>query len=454
MGEMMGSITSKALRELQGAIDGRVERKAPKTAQTVAGTVTGAKAGALRVLVDGAAESTPVDASACDVSVGDSVTCVISDGSMSITGNTTAPATSQKAVNATVAPIADEAARARLAADSATADAAIANAAANGAVTSLGVVEDIAGTLTWLADHGTYTLAQDTAIDPNKTYWTLDEDSGTYSAVASPTASGLAGYYELSIDETVTQYVASHLALTDSGLYLTTDGDAGRLLLSSKGVTLYGADGNAAATFGDSITFDSSHAFAIGADDAYILFSPADYTYSLTSDTEPVEGKTYYQLDDDGGYSEVESPVAGGMAGYYERFGNGASIAIGGSNVSFADTPLSERLQALENADSGLESRVAGNEKAIDGMQSLISIDTSEGSITLGGSNSVTARLDNDSLDFNTSAGTVATIGVDNGEGVMDVTRARISDSLEIGAGLWAWTPRNNGNLTLRWIGE
>ena len=406
-------ISGGARGKLHDAVSGAGESQGAVV--TLAATVLGRDSdGTAYVHIPGGVARTPLTRASMDISAGDTV-MVEFDGVHAVarenTTNPSAGVVSVSAASSKAESAATDAARARLAADSAVADAAIANAAANGAVTSLGVVEDIAGTLTWLADHGTYTLTQDTAVDPNKTYWTLDETSGTYSAVTSPTASGLSGYYELSIDETVTQYVASHLALTDSGLYLTTDGKAGKLLLSSEGVTLYGADGDAAATFGDSITFDSSHAFAIGTDDAYILFTPA-----------------------------TDSA--------------GASIAIGGSNVTFADTPLSERLQALADANSGLETRVADNEKALDGMQSLISIDTGEGSITLGGSNSVTARLDNDSLDFNTSAGTVATIGVDDGEGVMDVTRARISDSLEIGAGLWAWAPRNNGNLTLRWIGE
>lgn len=434
---------------------------------TLAATVLGRDSnGTAYVHIPGGVARTPLTRASMDIAAGDTV-MVDFDGVHAVAReNTTNPSAGVVSVSAATSK-ADaaraQAERARVAADSAVADAAIANAAAasakadadtaNGAARSaiagLSVVEDVAGTLTWLADHGTYTPTADTAIDPNKTYWTPDADTGAYSAVASPSESGLSGYYELSLDETVTQYVASHLALTDDGLHLTADGAAGRLLLSPQGVTLYGADGKTVATFGESISFADGSAFAIGTDEAYILFTPA--SYAPTTDTEPVEGKTYYQPDGEGGYSAVESPVADGMAGYRERVG--ASIAIGGSNTTFADTPLSERLQALSEADAGLESRVAGNEAAIGGMQSLISIDAEAGAITLGGPNAATARLGSDSLDFGTSAGTVATIGVDNGEGVMDVTRARIGESLEIGAGLWAWTPRGNGNLTLRWIG-
>ena len=438
---------------------------------TLAATVLGRDSnGTAYVHIPGGVARTPLTRASMDIAAGDTV-MVDFDGVHAVAReNTTNPSAGVVSVSAATSK-ADaaraQAERARVAADSAVADAAIANAAAasakadartangaaNSAIAGLSVVEDVAGTVTWLADHGTYTPTADTAIDPNKTYWTPDADTGAYSAVASPSESGLSGYYELSLDETVTQYVASHLALTDDGLHLTADGAAGRLLLSPQGVTLYGADGKTVATFGESISFADGSAFAIGTDEAYILFTPASYAYAPTTDTEPAEGKTYYQPDGEGGYAEVESPTADGMAGCYERSGDGAAIAIGGSNVAFADTPLSERLKALSEADAGLESRVAGNEAAIGGMQSLISIDAEAGAITLGGANSATARLGSDSLDFNTSAGTVATIGVDNGEGVMDVTRARIGESLEIGAGLWAWTPRGNGNLTLRWIG-
>ncbi len=412
MSEKLSARNAQKLFNAVNGIANTAAKAATPTTKTVNAKVVQIDAdGSVFVDIIGGDTGVPISSYSVPVNLDDNVIVVIDGNKAAITGNLTDKSASSSALAVTdskAESAATDAARARLAADSAVADAAIANAAANGAVTSLGVVEDIAGTLTWLADHGTYTPTQDTAVDPNKTYWRLDATYGTYSVVASPEAWALPGYYELSIDETVTQYVASHLALTDSGLYLTTDGKAGKLLLSSEGVTLYGADGNAAATFGDStVRFSDDRFFYIGNDGGYIIFDP------------------------DGANNE-------------------GRLIIGGQNIDFSDTLLDSYMMRLDNSYD----RIVSNEQAIDDMQSLISIDTGEGSITLGGSNSVTARLDNDSLDFNTSAGTVATIGVDDGEGVMDVTRARISDSLEIGAGLWAWAPRNNGNLTLRWIGE
>ena len=43
---------------------------------------------------------------------------------------------------------------------------------------------------------GTYALTEDTEVDSSKTYYT--ESGGEYTAVSSPTKSGLSGYYELS----------------------------------------------------------------------------------------------------------------------------------------------------------------------------------------------------------------------------------------------------------------
>ncbi len=108
----MADITAKALRELQGALDVRIGQKAPTVATTQTATVTGAKAGALSVMLDGATTSTPASSSVCAVSVGDRVTVQVSGGSLAITGNVTAPATSQQAVNATVAPVAADASQA------------------------------------------------------------------------------------------------------------------------------------------------------------------------------------------------------------------------------------------------------------------------------------------------------------------------------------------------------
>lgn len=170
----------------------------------------------------------------------------------------------------------------------------------------LGVVEDIVGVLEMIATKGTYSseptgdtspipnkwyfirsgsgtsvdpytyepapntydyvLTSDVTIDGSKTYYTrsgsgtpLDPyvytkveepdvaDIGTYYEMESPSS---LGYYELvGVDESIQNYVSSHLVLTDQGLNLQNDKT--RLLLSSdEGMTLYDPAGNPIAKYG------------------------------------------------------------------------------------------------------------------------------------------------------------------------------------------------------------
>lgn len=95
-------VSGSAARELAEAIRG-TQTKA-KQATVAYGTVTQAGAEAY-VTLDGATSATPVSETAAALSVGDRVAVRIEGGSMAVTGNMTAPATSQAAVAAEVSPV-------------------------------------------------------------------------------------------------------------------------------------------------------------------------------------------------------------------------------------------------------------------------------------------------------------------------------------------------------------
>ena len=165
-------------------------------------------------------------------------------------------------------------------AENATADAKIARGAADSALVQLATVEDVVGTATWIAEHGTYEPTEDAAVDDSKVYYErtgsgTQADPWVYTAVAEPTDEGLAGYYELHVEQAVSQYVASHLALTDAGLYVLKDASGYKLLLANTGMSIIDPDGHVAVTYGSTISFDSTRAFSIGNEDAYVLFTPA-----------------------------------------------------------------------------------------------------------------------------------------------------------------------------------
>ena len=166
----------------------------------------------------------------------------------------------------------EKAGEAEAAAGEARESAITANRAANGALTQLSVVEDVVGTLNWISEHGTYALSQDTEVIPGKHYFTRHGDS--YDIVLDPSGDPSSeGYFELSgIDEAVTNYVSTHLSLTDAGLWVVNDNRSYKILLASDGMKVYDSEGNLVASFGESISFSSSRPQYIGGEDAYIIF--------------------------------------------------------------------------------------------------------------------------------------------------------------------------------------
>lgn len=85
---------------------------------------------------------------------------------------------------------------------------------------------------------GVYVLTTDTAVDGSKTYYTLTATAQN-DTTQVPSAEG---WYELlSVDEAVSNYVSTHLALLDDGLWVQMDSDnaGARLQITSNGFYLH-----------------------------------------------------------------------------------------------------------------------------------------------------------------------------------------------------------------------
>ena len=153
------------------------------------------------------------------------------------------------------------ASNAQTSANNAQASAHNANEYASRALGNLTTVQSVAETLTWITQHGTMALTSDTSIDPTHVYFVVDTNgdyvvgSTHYSIVTEPETSALNTYYELTIDESLNNYVGTHLALTSEGLWLlpaasgtnkvliatgagTTYTNAGTYIVDSNGATL------------------------------------------------------------------------------------------------------------------------------------------------------------------------------------------------------------------------
>lgn len=113
------------------------------------------------------------------------------------------------------------------------------------ALGNLSTVQSVAETLQWVTDHGTMTLTTDTAIDPTHVYF-VQEAGGDYvvggahySVVVEPVAADLSTYYVLSIDESLQNYVGTHLAVTDEGLWILPASTGFKVLIATGNGTGY-----------------------------------------------------------------------------------------------------------------------------------------------------------------------------------------------------------------------
>lgn len=280
------NLESELLKVVQGAI-----KRANKTSgYDTPATVTRIEDDVAWVHIDGGVDETPVRRT-IDAKEGDVVQVRVAGGKAWLTGNASRPPTddttaiysiekSERAV--VIANDAVESAEtASVAAVSAVQSANLANQSANSALTQLSVVEDVVGVLEWISEHATYKASADTEVIAGKMYFT--KSGNVYTPVASPTGNpSTSGYYEIdSIDEAVSNYVASHLALTNAGLWVVNDNISYKILLASDGMKVYDSSGNLVSTFGESIEFSSARAQYIGGSNAYIVFNPVDGSMTM-----------------------------------------------------------------------------------------------------------------------------------------------------------------------------
>ena len=218
---------------------------------------------------------------------GDQVQVRVSGGSAFMVGNGTAPPTDDaKAKQAyTIATVAEGAAENALAnanlakeaadtargeairageaadraegkADDAAEAATSAQQSADSALVNLSTVQDVVGVLNWITAHGTMTLTSDVTVNPAHVYFVVDPAGdyvvgGThYSIVSEPKDAELSTYYELTVDKSVQNYVATHIAVDSEGLWLIPEDNATIASSSKKILIAVGGAGHTYSTAG------------------------------------------------------------------------------------------------------------------------------------------------------------------------------------------------------------
>lgn len=180
-----------------------------------------------------------------------------------------------------------DAAAAQTSADNAAASATQANTSANSALVQLSVIEDVAGTLDWISQHGSYVLTTDTSVVSGKVYFELV--SGEYIPIASPDPSAnpqQEGWYVLDITDSQTEYIMAHLAVTSAGLWVLPNGIGSgqtpatasgyKVLLSNTGMTVYDSTGADVAHYGTTSRIGSVSALHLLLRATGIVLMPAN----------------------------------------------------------------------------------------------------------------------------------------------------------------------------------
>lgn len=482
----MDAIASSSAWRLAKALRGR-----PKATPTRDGTARYVRTdsdGTGWVQLPGSDVLTPVNGTTeVDAQPGQTVRWHIENGRLSITGNATAPAVGATYVTQRVAPVETtatqalvEAQRAATAADQAEAEAVRAHvaadaagesasqaqesaasaqtsataaaegaerasdaatdamAAARTALTGLADVQDVVGTATWLAEHGTLVLTTDTTVAEGRTYYERTGGSGTE---ADP-------------------YEGEPTTVDPWTFAATEDAEPGEGRQYWQLV-------------------DGTHV-------------PAEVAprYVLTEDTAVQDGTDYYEAvtDPDTGavsYVLVEDPTDEDVATYYEQRPGDPSAQ--GLYERAATDPSALGLLVLscsESVEQYVQSHLALTGEGLrlirddSGYTVLLASDRMEvhdpagatvasfGQVVeLGGSGPVTMRLSSDALQFWTAGSErpVASIYVGaDGTGVLDIAQAIVTSELRMGMpgaagapseGLWAWTCDATGRLDLNWIG-
>lgn len=131
------------------------------------------------------------------------------------------------------------ASRAETSASAAETAAASAQTSADGALVGLSTVQDVVGVLNWITAHGTMTSQSGGTFDDNQVYFIQDNNGDytvggvRYSLVAEPKASDINTYYVLSVDESVQNYVATHIVVDSEGLWIIPDAGGNKVLIAT-----------------------------------------------------------------------------------------------------------------------------------------------------------------------------------------------------------------------------
>lgn len=172
---------------------------------------------------------------------------------------------------------------------------------ASRALGNLASVQSVTETLNWITAHGTMTLTTDTALDPSHVYFVVDANGdyyvgGTYySVVSEPVLADIGSYYELSINESLNNYVATHLVVDTEGLWIIPDAEGNKVLIATGQGSTYTSAGTYIVGASAVLAKFMADGSVIGVDDGTQAYLFQDYHSFQMINT---DGNTYFWVSD------------------------------------------------------------------------------------------------------------------------------------------------------------
>lgn len=178
-----------------------------------------------------------------------------------VASKTTANSALDSAVEAGIAAREAQASarEAKNSADEALESAKSATNSANNALVQLSIVEDVAGTLSWISENGDFVLTNDDHVYAGVVYFI--NQNGNYIPISNPDPNAnpaQEGWYILDVTESQSKYIMAHLAVTNAGLWvLPVDQIVTHALADSSGNLFVDSDDNILVDYS---TKDPQHA--------------------------------------------------------------------------------------------------------------------------------------------------------------------------------------------------
>lgn len=330
------------------------------------------------------------------------------------------------------------------------------------ALGNLSTVQSVAETLTYITQHGTMTLTSDVALDPTHVYFVVDAGGDytvggtTYAIVTEPDVDDIATYYELTIDESLQNYVGTHLSLTGEGLWLLpAASNTNKVLIATgagtqytiAGTYLIDASGNTVASF----RADGATMSAQGVQIAHLGYGAGKDSGGGTSNAPFYTLGTRASGSTVGNYSVAEgwntrasgyaahaegtSSIASGLKSHAENSST-ASEAYAHAEGNGTEAGYIAHAEGLSTIASGVASHAEGNETEASG-----NISHAQNAYTIAASSSQTALGRYNIADYSD------TFAVIIGNGRFDeITQQRIrSNALTVD---WSGNVETAGDIT------